>query len=262
MVTSMAVFVYHKIDSSSEDESAPENPIEENFSQFTDQVFVVRNEESISNDNGSLEDSTKEFISRQDELANESIDRSLSLDSNFQDYSTALDQLISEKQLKADIDTWKQDLEERGLVNYFKGEPVFPLFDESSINDPNNEYRTKTVEELVALAQSNDPNAMLALANRAWSAGLWEEGDVYAMDAARISGSSDPLLHGASQRLSQSPLGYQDRESAGWFLAAYLQGDLAAAVLVEAYFNFMSVEDQYWAVNYARGILDQVYNGG
>lgn len=178
-------------------------------------------------------------------------------------FSPALSQIVSEEKLSEDIRAWERHLDALGLVTYYKGEPSYPLFGgEASQSTPNEAYANKTAEELVELAEQNDPDALLALANRAWSAGLWEEGDVYAMEAARNNGSSDPILHGASQRLSQSPLGYADRDGASWFLAAYLQGNMASAVIVEGYFRFLSEEDQYWAVNRAYEIINQTHGGG
>lgn len=233
------------------------------YSQIGDQSPIVQTKEFVLQETEfSQAEKLEPSSSRKQDLKKFSSGHASSAHSQSGTYSPALDQLVGEEQLRADIRAWEQNLEAQGLVRYFNGGPSYPLFGESSQNNLNSEYLSKTVEELVALAQNNDPSAMLALANRAWSAGLWEEGDVYAMYAARISGSSDPLLHGASQRLSQSPLGYRDRESASWFLAAYLQGNLAAAMLVEAYFSFMSVEDQYWAADRAGDLLDQIHNGG
>jgi len=180
-----------------------------------------------------------------------------------EEFSPALSQLVGQEQLKEDIRTWEQHMEAQGLVTYFKGEPTYPLFGgNSSQSTPNEDYAEMTAEELVELANINDPDALLALANRAWSAGLWEEGDVYATHSASVSGSTDPILHGASQRLSQSPLGYGDRDTASWFLAAYLQGNMASAIFVQSFFKNLSHEDQYWTVDRANEIIELINNGG
>ena len=180
-------------------------------------------------------------------------------------FSPVLGQVVTRQQLEDDIEAWEQDMHEKGLVSYFKGAPAYPLYDPNgAINDPDSlhKYFDETVEELVALVQQGDPAAMLALANRAWAAGRWSEGDVYAVEAVRIAGSTEPILHGGSQRLRRSPMAYEDRDGASWFLAAYLEGNLAAAMQVEAYFRAMSVEDQLWALNRAYEIINEINQGG
>ncbi|MEM7282510.1 MAG: hypothetical protein AAF438_12870 [Pseudomonadota bacterium] len=180
--------------------------------------------------------------------------------------SPILDQVVSEVQLAQDTASYIQELEEMGLVTYlhgYKNRPVYSLLDGVTSNpDTLHGYFDKTAEELVELAQLGDATAMLGLANRAWAAGLWGEGDIYAFEAARIADSSEPLIHGAAQRLSQLGMGFQDPEGASWFLAAYLSGEIAAASNVTAYFRFMEPEYHAWAIERAYEILDELNSGG
>ena len=186
-----------------------------------------------------------------------------SLNSSF---SSALDQIVSQEQLIEDTASYVAEIEDLGLVTYLHGDknkPVYGLLD-GVINRPDSLHKKfdKSVEEIVDLAQQGDPSAMLSLANRAWAAGHWAEGDVYAFEAARMSNSWEPIMHGASQRLGSLGAGYRDPEGASWFLAAYLTGEIAAAEHVAGYFRFMTPEHQSWALERAREIIDDVNTGG
>jgi len=119
-----------------------------------------------------------------------------------------------------------------------------------------------TLEELVMLSGQDDPAAMLALANTALSAGRWAEGEFYAIQSARTSGSPEPLWHVGLQRQQSSRNPFQDRISASWFLSAYLEGYLGAAIYVEAYFRVMDESDQIWSVARAQEILADLNNQG
>lgn len=181
-------------------------------------------------------------------------------------FSPVLDQVVSQQQIDSDRASYVKEVEEMGLATYLHGDkskPVYGLL-AGVKNRPDSLYQKfdNTVEELVDMARQGDSSAMLSLANRAWAAGHWAEGDIYAFEAARMANSWEPLIHGASRRLGTVGMGYQDPEGASWFLAAYLTGEIAAAVHVGAYFRFMSPENQVWALERAHEIINEVNIGG
>ncbi|MCF6226212.1 MAG: hypothetical protein L3J22_07940 [Xanthomonadales bacterium] len=189
-----------------------------------------------------------------------------------QPYSPVLSEIVTQENLKSDIEAWEEQMEEKGRAFVSESGHKVYIEQDSRLDrqDPDslNKFSNNTsIEEIVALAQKGDPSAMLALANVAYSARRWAEGDYYAIEATRISGSSEPILHGALRRrehAGQDPFldQFLDNNMASWFLAAYLQGNLTAAQPVEAYFRMAEIEDQVWVVNRAHEIIALINQGG
>ncbi len=215
-----------------------------------------------------------------DELGSQATDDSSSLPSQDPDphsqlqldtpkpFLPVIEVIVSQEKLKSDIEDWKQQMEEKGLAGITeKGNEwslmYAPAGDKRGDPDSLNKYsKSTTLEEIVALAEGGDPAAMLALANTAYSARRWAEGDYYAIESARMAGSSEPILHGAVQRQRHSMDPFHDRDTASWFLAAYLEGNLSAAMPVEAYIRTLDIETQRWVVSNAYEIIAQLHEGG
>ncbi len=178
-----------------------------------------------------------------------------------------IEEIVSQEKLKSDIGDWEQQMDEKGLSGISKmGDKYYlmhaPAGDKRDPDSLHKYSKSTTLEEIVALVGGGDPAAMLALANTAYSARRWAEGDYYAIKSARMAGSSEPILHGALQRQRQSLDPFNDRDVASWFLAAYLEGNLTAAMPVESYMRSLDIETQRWVVSNAYEIIAQLHEGG
>jgi len=181
--------------------------------------------------------------------------------------SSPLEEIVSHEKLVADIESHKEQMEKEGRrFRTPSGKEYYVVHDPKIEREqPDSLYKygvETTIEELVKLSKKGDVAATFTLADIAYLAGRWDEGEYLALEVARQSGLTESLILSAYHRDRIIGEGFHNRYAASWYLAAYILGDISAASSVSSLFATMSEADQRWAIERSQLIISQLEPGG